>query len=541
MRQWGNELIDMCITSPPYWSLRNYKTKSLIWGGKSNCKHKWCKYPTKLAHENRQGLSSKDVSLRYKSELHGYHKQSLKYCLKCGAWRGQLGLEPTVKLYIEHLCTIFDEVRRVLKSEGSLWVNLGDTYNSQSVIVGRRDRSKYGGKSGLHCLRGGTQNIPAKSLCCIPFRFAIEMVDRGWILRNVVIWHKPNSMPSSIKDRFTVDFEYLFFFVKSNKTLFWTNKKTLRLSTTRALGTKGKKGEDWEWRTASNYKGYSFNVRVRDSHLDKYIEKASPSEIALKHGYDPEGICPVCKRKWKRHATPNARDRKKEIRREFIPCISKKTAKSKGRRKRVSLWLGHCYYFEQQFEKYKNSTLERAKYNSYSKKTDTGIHGGMTLKTQLQSFKKISDGVFPGRNKRSVWSIPTQPCSDAHFAAFPEKLVETPIKAGCPELVCKKCGKAKVKILDTEYKGATSYGGKSSKYKNRKIHGNLHIVLSKTKFNGYVECGCDAGFSPGIVLDPFAGRGTTGIVAKKLGRRYILIELSREYVKLCEKNLRSVE
>jgi len=129
------------------------------------------------------------------------------FCKKCKAWKGQLGLEPNFDLYIKHLCDIFEEVKRTLKKEGGCWVNLGDTYSGSSVITSYR--STY----------------PKKSLIMIPFRFAIEMVNRGWILRNVIIWHKPNAMPCSVKDRFTVDFEYFFFFVKNKKYYFKQQKE----------------------------------------------------------------------------------------------------------------------------------------------------------------------------------------------------------------------------------------------------------------------------------------------------------------------------
>lgn len=136
---------------------------------------------------------------------------------------GQLGLEPTFDEYIKKLCNIFDEVKRVLKKEGTCWINLGDTYSGSNC--GSND---YREKDGLGLnpedryknQKAGKTNLPDKSLTLIPFRFAIEMINRGWILRNTIIWHKPNCMPSSAKDRFTVDFEYVFFFVKQKKYFF---------------------------------------------------------------------------------------------------------------------------------------------------------------------------------------------------------------------------------------------------------------------------------------------------------------------------------
>ena len=136
------------------------------------------------------------------------------------------------------------------------------------------------------------------------------------------------------------------------------------------------------------------------------------------------------------------------------------------------------YYFETQYEPLQDSSLLRAKYNSYSLKTDKGIHGGMNLKNQLKVFEKINKGELAGRNKRCVWRISTRPFKGSHFAVFPEDLVETPIKAGCPE--------------------------------------------------------------NGIVLDPFMGSGTTAVVAKRFGRNYVGIELNPKYIEMAKRRIKAV-
>lgn len=129
---------------------------------------------------------------------------------------GQLGTEPHFKDYIEKLAAIFDEVYRVLKPSGTCFVNLGDTFSNYKI--GHTDRLHaqkiVGTQQQLNQLKRKTL-IQRKSLCCVPFRFAIAMVERRWILRNTIIWHKPNAIPQSVKDRFTVDYEYVFFFTKS--------------------------------------------------------------------------------------------------------------------------------------------------------------------------------------------------------------------------------------------------------------------------------------------------------------------------------------
>lgn len=141
--------VNMCITSPPYWGLRDYKTSPAIWND---------------------------------------------------GWQGELGAEPNFNQYINHLCDVFDEVKRVLKDDGTCWVNIGDSYNK-------------------------------KSLTLIPFRFAIEMGNRGWTVRNVIIWQKTNATPQSAKDRFTVDFEYLLFFSKNKKYYFEQQLEPIKQST----------------------------------------------------------------------------------------------------------------------------------------------------------------------------------------------------------------------------------------------------------------------------------------------------------------------
>lgn len=149
LRTFPDSSINMCITSPPYWGLRDYKTDPVKW------QDGWC---------------------------------------------GELGAELDLNAYINHLCDIFDEVKRILNDDGTCWVNIGDTYLE-------------------------------KKLCLLPFRFALEMSKRGWIVRNVIIWQKPNATPQSAKDRFTVDFEYLFLFSKNKKYYFERQLEPIKQST----------------------------------------------------------------------------------------------------------------------------------------------------------------------------------------------------------------------------------------------------------------------------------------------------------------------
>lgn len=132
---------------------------------------------------------------------------------------GQLGLERSYDEYISKLCDVFNEVHRVLRPDGTCWVNLGDSFAGSSVGHPSKRSAKV---QQFGCVTPGIPrcDIPRKSLCLIPFRFAIEMVKRGWILRNTICWHKPNVIPESVTDRFTIDFEYLFLFARSPRYYF---------------------------------------------------------------------------------------------------------------------------------------------------------------------------------------------------------------------------------------------------------------------------------------------------------------------------------
>lgn len=129
---------------------------------------------------------------------------------------GQLGQEETVGEYVENLCRVYDEVWRTLRDDGTNWVNLADNY----INAASRNGKLGNGKQTTYRAGRMKTNVPHKSLALVPFRFAIAMQDRGWIIRNVIVWHKPSCIPSSAKDRFTQDFEYLFFFSKQPRYYF---------------------------------------------------------------------------------------------------------------------------------------------------------------------------------------------------------------------------------------------------------------------------------------------------------------------------------
>src|SRR3990167_7234197 len=165
LKTWPDEFVDCVVTSPPYWGLRDYGVK------------------------------------------------------------GQLGLEKTPEEYVIKMVEVFREVKRVLKKEGTLWLNLGDSYTTQHE-TGTTDKAKgwtsatgLGGRQTEHG-RAGSGKLPSKNLVGIPWRVAFALQADGWYLRQDIIWAKPNPMPESVTDRCTKSHEYIFLMTKSPKYCF---------------------------------------------------------------------------------------------------------------------------------------------------------------------------------------------------------------------------------------------------------------------------------------------------------------------------------
>jgi DNA modification methylase len=171
-----------------------------------------------------------------------------------------------------------------------------------------------------------------------------------------------------------------------------------------------------------------------------------------------------------------------------------------------------------------------------------------TAKDFQRKGNKLDAGsqTYPFRNKRSVWTITTKPFKDAHFATFPQDLILPMIKAGTSEKgVCPKCGKAWERIVERKRLNRTQLSKNDSRYRPNKYKGAYEDINGKGDA-GYTEtntlgwqptCECNKEPIPAIVLDPFMGSGTTAVVARKLGRKYLGIELNPAYVKMAERRL----
>ena len=212
--------VNTCVTSPPYFGLRDYGTAE--WkGGDEGCNHSYqVKNPYNKDFNERWGNSpglKKQESQRHEVTYKGV-------CKKCGAISkdSQIGLEETPEEFVENLVKVFREVKRVLRDDGTVWLNLGDSY-AMSSMRGKNSEFKSisQSKSGIVNVK---KNIPhglkSKDLIGIPWRVAFALQEDGWYLRQDIIWHKPNPMPESVRDRCTKAHEYIFLLSKKNKYYF---------------------------------------------------------------------------------------------------------------------------------------------------------------------------------------------------------------------------------------------------------------------------------------------------------------------------------
>ncbi len=319
---------------------------------------------------------------------------------------GQLGLEKTPEEFVAKMVEVFSEVKRIIRDDGTLWLNLGDSY--MGCCPGSRDPERWPKQSRGDQKPNFTKQgaLPAKNLVGIPWMVAFALRQDGWYLRQDIIWHKPNPMPESVRDRCTKAHEYIFLLTKNPK-----------------------------------------------------------------------------------------------------------------------------YYCDMEAVK------EPAAYAGQSR-------GGSTKRYE-QNNAGMDNKVFNTRNKRSVWTVVTQPYKGAHFATFPEKLIEPCIRAGCPEWVCKNCGEPRRRVVEkktnytqiepTTLKGQARAEGQGCYRPNSKETGGMPLANNKT--TGWTDCKCGAGFTGGIVFDPFMGSGTVGMVAYKNNRHYLGTELNPEYVRLAEKRI----
>jgi DNA modification methylase len=362
LRLLPDQSVHMIATSPPYWGHRDYGTEPVFWGGLNDCDHEWT-----------------DAS----------------DCTKCGAWKGHLGHEEAPEKYVAHMVELFQEARRVLRDDGILWLNLGDSYANNGCYINAQmqkeeskdlhnQHSNFPDRYKDHkSLRGGEYRIKSKDLVGIPWRVAFALQEDGWYLRRDIIWHKANPMPESVTDRCTSAHEYIFMLTKQPV-----------------------------------------------------------------YFYDAEAVA------------------------EEAGGIS--------------------------------SGLRTYKYD--------GLKGHRTK----QGFLAGADIQWETRNRRSVWTFPTESYSGAHFAVWPSKIVQLMILAGTSAKgCCQSCGAPWKRLV-----------GRTELLKNTQAQ--------TLGWEPTCECKDNDASGRSVVLDVFSGSGTTGKVANLLGKDYLGIDLNSEYLALAQ-------
>jgi DNA modification methylase len=225
LRQLPDATVNCCITSPPYWGLRDYGTAT--WdGGDTECDHL---QPRKggegPALPINGGGSDRDTSVGLQ-QFHGT-------CRKCGARRvdAQIGLERTPEEYVARLVDVFSEVNRVLRDDGTLWLNLGDSFagggNNRGGNPSEKSPKQKSNRGGYGQIATPIpKSLKPKDLCGIPWRTAFALQEDGWWLRSDIIWAKPAPMPESVTDRPTKAHEYMFLLAKSER--YWYDAAAIR-------------------------------------------------------------------------------------------------------------------------------------------------------------------------------------------------------------------------------------------------------------------------------------------------------------------------
>ena len=381
LQKLDDKSINTCITSPPYWGLRDY--------GENN----------------------------------------------------QLGLEETPEEFVDNLVKVFREVKRVLRDDGTFWLNLGDSYartGGDSSKKGRHWDDRKNNPNTGHNRYAKDIGLKQKDLVGIPWRVALALQQDGWYLRQDIIWHKPNPMPESVKDRCTKAHEYIFLLSKSPKYYF-DNEAIKEDCITKSKQT-NKKNTHGKYETkeneAKNRQG------IHSNRGDKLIEVRT----------------------------------KLPMQKDLVDFLrSKTTAKILANSTDIPLTkIEHWFRYDETGFAY--PTIED--WNKVKEFIDDWSNEFNLIDEALTYYELKTDEVMytNKKNKRSVWTVSTKSFKGAHFATFPMDLIEPCVLAGCPE--------------------------------------------------------------DGVVLDPFAGSGTTGIVAVNNKRNACLIDLSSEYIEIAKKRIK---
>ena len=506
-----------------------------------------------------------------------------------------IGLEATPDEYIANMVAVGREIWRVLRDDGTLWMNLGDSYSGGGRGGNGPKRSENWQPEYGHP-DWNSIGLKPKDLCGIPWRVALALQADGWTLRSEIIWNKKNPMPESCTDRPTKAHETIFLFCKSRWTGGIYPPRRMNPNDARWIAllveTEGNIAVR-RYTYKRNVPQHSVQVSVANS--DRTIletaqhivgkgtihERAGTNRpvyylqwttkdaarilwecLPYMYGKKQQAICAIyleSRRDNKNKGNRNDIYRKdgrhyhlKESELELRESIWK-AVKALNQHQPVDVswipepkegrWIPARYFYDADAvrEEQLLQSVERSKYDRKADKTNKGKPTGKNRDDggldYASGFNALPYTLNPaGRNRRTVWTIATQPYSGAHFATFPEALVEPCIKAGTSERgCCPECGagwKRQTKV-DYEHINFTK-PRKHSDY----VTGSGQVANKKVTTLGFSPT-CDHGHDPQpcVVLDPFAGSGTTGVVSRRLGRNFVGLDLSAEYLQLARQRL----
>ena len=395
--------VQAIITSPPYYSLRSYQIPDVIIGGDLNHEHVFIPKARKMPNAS-DGQVGKQTTNRGACFV-DYHKREIKsgYC-SCGAWYGQYGQESDFKDFVTHTLLWTQEAYRVLREDGTFFLNVGDSYNDSggSHKEWHKNDTGFQGEYGVSCAADGThQNYPSKSLLLIPERIVIGLSDQGWIIRNVIIWHSNNKMCEPHRDRFTKKYEFIFLCVKnSSKNLWWYHKDKKQWT---------QQAPEPDYVYINNSTNESTKVEPEQWRTITYVDRRG-KELPL----------------WRRR----------------------------------NLWIGLDTYFDLDSVRVKAPPLNRWGGDRLIAKGHSDWDEGTGHSTYRDRDMQPNDGM---KNPGDVFSVPTRPLKEQHFASYPVELIKP-------------------------------------------------LVLCSTRLKD-------------VVLDPFVGSGTTVKVAEELGRQGVGFDL----------------
>ena len=531
--------VDCCVTSPPYWGLRDYGLEPEIWDD---------------------------------------------------GWSGTLGLEPTPELYTQHLVQIFAEVWRVLKPSGTVFLNLGDSYfggggahkpehaNPGLSRSAQRGGVPHGGQSGTDgkgqsgLIDGAYASGSLCGECVVVLSY-----------RNLDTYGYPSpKLDSLISESIHSRKEQPIDHSGSLHSASQGDQNATGLSGPQpSLGHAGEpphaSQESMQPLSSEQSQGECLHCASCDACLD-VISSAKPYALSCartggrlhKSGSYTLWSVP-------RNDNKDASDlayldyttaslKPKDL--VGIPWRCAFALQAAGWWLRSDIiWAkpnpmpesvtdrptkAHEYVFlltKAEHYYYDQEAIRESAQDWGTRERVVGEHFTNGVMPNGQPHKGLRDGnnATTGRNKRSVWTIATHPYPEAHFATFPEALVEPCILAGTSEMgVCSQCGKPWIRQLEPDEERKAQLGKGYHDHSNDLDQGMSQDKKMPQPKGGYITkawmptCSCDAPTQPATVLDPFSGSGTTAMVAQKLGRRAIGVDASLEYLKLAEKRVSAV-